>query len=262
MGEEVVRMTSTLVETVSINYEDFNESFLTCGTCLCTYNGAEHTPKLLPCSHTVCLHCLGRIAALACPQPPSNSSPVLGGGSGGLPGPSTPRDSPTFRCPICRELIHVPRGGVPALPPSFLVNQLLDLMASQRREVVPKCSTHSNQVRRRRAPLSFPLLCIFRLHPPLILIQVHFPLFQELLFCETCDSVFCAACVSSPHISSLQSGDHTVIPFSIAIKRMSEILLYKANECLAKVRESSFLREILLNDYKCKLIVFVSDCFP
>ena len=28
-------MSSTLVETVSIDYEDFNESFLTCGTCLC-----------------------------------------------------------------------------------------------------------------------------------------------------------------------------------------------------------------------------------
>lgn len=31
-------MSSTLVETVSINYEDFNESFLTCGTCLCEYS--------------------------------------------------------------------------------------------------------------------------------------------------------------------------------------------------------------------------------
>lgn len=47
-------MSSMLVETVSINYEDFNESFLTCGTCLCVYDGSEHTPKLLPCSHTVC----------------------------------------------------------------------------------------------------------------------------------------------------------------------------------------------------------------
>ena len=28
-------MSSTLVETVSINYEDFSEYFLTCGTCLC-----------------------------------------------------------------------------------------------------------------------------------------------------------------------------------------------------------------------------------
>ncbi|CAG7825030.1 unnamed protein product [Allacma fusca] len=192
-------MTSTLVETVSINYEDFNESFLTCGTCLCTYDGSEHTPKLLPCSHTVCLQCLGRIAAAAAP---SSTPSTLSSNSSG----STPRETPaTFRCPICRELINIPRGGVSALPPSFLVNQLLDLMASQRREVIPKCSTHSN---------------------------------QELLFCETCDSVFCAVCVTNPH-TSIQTGDHTVIPFSIAIKRMSEILLYKANECLSKLDEAT-----------------------
>lgn len=85
------------------------------------YDGGEHTPKLLACSHTVCLHCLSRIAG----QNPA---------------------APTFRCPICRDNITVPRGGVAALPPSFLVNQLLDLMASQRREVVPKCSIHFNQV--------------------------------------------------------------------------------------------------------------------
>jgi hypothetical protein len=86
------------------------------------YDGGEHTPKLLPCSHTVCLHCLSRIAA------------------------SQTRDTGSFRCPICRELITIPRGGVNALPPSFLVNQLLDLMSRQRREVIPKCSVHINQV--------------------------------------------------------------------------------------------------------------------
>ena len=32
------------------------------------------------------------------------------------------------------------------MPPSFLVNQLLDLMARQRREVIPTCSTHQTQV--------------------------------------------------------------------------------------------------------------------
>lgn len=36
---DVGRMSSTLVETVSLNYEDFNDSFLTCGTCLCVYDG-------------------------------------------------------------------------------------------------------------------------------------------------------------------------------------------------------------------------------
>ena len=52
-------------------------------------------------------------------------------------------------------------GGVGAFPPSFLVNQLLDLMARQRREIVPKCATHMS---------------------------------QELLFCETCDTIFCMMC--------------------------------------------------------------------
>ncbi|CAG9865330.1 unnamed protein product [Phyllotreta striolata] len=181
LGERMVSMNSTLVETVSINYEDFNESFLTCGTCLCMYDGQEHTPKLLQCSHTVCLHCLARIAA------------------------SQTRDTGTFRCPICRELIHIPRGGVSALPPSFLVNQLLDLMSRQRREVIPKCSVHIN---------------------------------QELLFCETCDTVFCTLCTGGSHNDAAASCEHTIIPFSIAIKRMSEILLYKANDCISKLSQA------------------------
>lgn len=126
-------MSQTLVETVSINYEDFNDSFLTCGTCLCIYDAVEHSPKLLPCSHTVCKNCLERIVE------------------------AQVHDTGYFRCPICREHIGVPRGGVVAFPPSYIVNQLLDLMQQQRRDVIPKCSTHSN---------------------------------QELLFCETCDSVF------------------------------------------------------------------------
>lgn len=142
------------------------------------YDGNEHTPKLLQCSHTVCLHCLTRIAA------------------------SQTRDTGSFRCPICRESINIPRGGVSALPPSFLVNQLLDLMSRQGREVIPKCSVHIT---------------------------------QELLFCETCDTVFCMSCTRGSHNDGTNSCEHTIIPFSIAIKRMSEILLYKANECISKV---------------------------
>ncbi|XP_058795861.1 tripartite motif-containing protein 2-like isoform X2 [Phymastichus coffea] len=200
----MVSMSSMLVETVSINYEDFNESFLTCGTCLCMYDGSEHTPKLLPCSHTVCLHCLTRIAA------------------------SQTRETGSFRCPICRELITIPRGGVAALPPSFLVNQLLDLMSRQRREVIPKCSVHTN---------------------------------QELLFCETCDTVFCTVCTGGSHTgTSPGCTEHTIIPFSIAIKRMSEILLYKANECISKLTQaqdsvSTELQRLDLAKQKCHEIL-------
>lgn len=170
------------------------------------YDGSEHTPKLLCCSHTVCLHCLTRIAA------------------------SQTRDTGTFRCPICRELITIPRGGVPALPPSFLVNQLLDLMSRQRREVVPKCATHLNQVSH-SASADAPLWPGLTARHPATDAPSVSP--QELLFCETCDSVFCTLCAGGSHSNG--PGEHTIIPFSIAIKRMSEILLYKANECIAKV---------------------------
>ncbi|KAK3103348.1 hypothetical protein FSP39_018650 [Pinctada imbricata] len=173
-------MSSTLVETVSINYEDFNDSFLTCGTCLCVYDSGEHTPKLLPCSHTVCRNCLERIIAAQL------------------------HDTGYFRCPICREHIGIPRGGVGTLPPSYIVNQLLDLMSQQRRDVIPKCSTHST---------------------------------QELLFCETCDSVFCTLCSGGLH-NGAGASQHTVIPFSIAIKRMSEILLYKAHLCIKNLNNA------------------------
>lgn len=70
-------------------------------------------------------------------------------------------------------------------------------------QVIPKCSVHVN---------------------------------QELLFCETCDAVFCSVCTGGNHAgASPGCAEHTIIPFSIAIKRMSEILLYKANECISKV---------------------------
>ena len=90
---------------------------------------------------------------------------------------------------------------------------------------------------------------------------------QELLFCETCDLVFCLQCVGGSHVtdagereannisnsrgvnssnrnsvvsytsySSVSESGHTVIPLSVARKRMSEIVIYKANECSTKVR--------------------------
>ncbi|KRX60225.1 Tripartite motif-containing protein 2 [Trichinella sp. T9] len=172
LGSDTMPTSSTVVETVSINFEDFSESFLTCATCLCSFDSNRRKPKLLSCAHTVCTICLDAIAEL--PQS---------------------LESGSFRCPICRETIPLPRGGVPALPPSFLVNQLIDLMNNRRRDLIPKCSTHVS---------------------------------EELLFCETCDRVFCPCC----NVETNECQNHTVVPFSIAIKRMSEIMLYKANQCV------------------------------
>ncbi|TGZ61877.1 hypothetical protein CRM22_007726 [Opisthorchis felineus] len=206
----VTDMASRLVETVMINVDDFADSFLTCGTCFTGYDTCERAAKLLPCSHTVCRSCLDRIL-------------------------ETQSQATSLRCPICREDIPVPAGGASSFPPAFIVNQLLDLLATQRRDVVPKCRIHSN---------------------------------QELLFCETCDVVFCTECrgrshaahpsgceslsdcdtanvplclsnehsgVGTPTTSGTSALNHNVISFNVAIKRCTEIMLYKMHLCIQEL---------------------------
>ena len=161
------------------------------------YDGAGKTPKLLPCSHTVCLECLQQI---------SNDENL---------------EDKHLNCPICRERILIPTGGVSAIPPAFLVNQLLELMRKQKRELVSRCNSHPD---------------------------------QELAYCETCDEVFCGSCKGfilifsyflqqlivsdNSHPDSLNST-HTIVPFSIATARMSEILSFRATESRAKLSRAS-----------------------
>lgn len=230
-------MVSTLRETININADDFTDNFLTCPTCMGSYDDGEHTPKLLPCSHTLCKACLIRIAATAVPLPSGtvvtptgivsahshphhqhashnslsrsvaaadSAAAIVSGNNNSSPFSSTsilnstPVQDQCFKCPICRENIVVPRnGGIASLPPSFVVNQLIDLIKNQRRDLVPRCSNHPN---------------------------------EELLFCETCDQAFCSICEN--HCREVSNADHIVIPFSIAIKRMTEIFLFKSNQCI------------------------------
>ncbi|VDD89939.1 unnamed protein product [Enterobius vermicularis] len=173
-------MGTTFVETVNINLEDFSESFLTCATCLCTYDQDKRKAKLLPCSHTVCLRCLTQMEQI-----------------------SQKEETNVIRCPLCREITTLPASGVSALPNSFLINQLFDLMRKQRKDVVPNCSAHPH---------------------------------QQLMYCEACDLVFCTTCRASL-ISSC--AEHNVVPFSVALKRISEIVVHKTRQCVANLDKAS-----------------------
>ena len=76
------------------------EEQLTCSICLDQYKD----PKILPCHHSFCRECLEEI-----PQ-------TLEKGRCFIP------------CPSCREPAEVPEGGgVSALPPSFIINNLLEI---------------------------------------------------------------------------------------------------------------------------------------
>ena len=89
-----------------------------------SYDDSDHTPKLLPCSHTLCLQCL---TSLSLSTSETNEAEI--------------------QCPICRHRVSVPVGGVTNLPPSFVVNQLLEMLRKQKKDVIKRCYNHPSQVR-------------------------------------------------------------------------------------------------------------------
>ena len=77
---------------------------LSCSVCMSTFTD----PKILPCFHTFCLHCLNELQRTS-----------------GKHGEIT--------CPECRRQFQVPGSGYPKdLPANFRMNSLLDVMAIQK----------------------------------------------------------------------------------------------------------------------------------
>ncbi|CAJ0560718.1 unnamed protein product, partial [Mesorhabditis spiculigera] len=192
---------SHLVETVNINLEDFSEAFLTCSTCLYQYDQDERKAKLLPCSHSVCLVCLQQLLQV---QQNANAP------------------SSCLRCPMCREVFALPQGGIHLLPAAFMINQLLDVMNKQRKDVVPHCALHPD---------------------------------DNMLYCEGCDLVFCQHCQQTA--TNKKCSQHTVIPLAIALKRMSEIMLYRTKNRLKSLEQAqtAINEEIRLLDENADTIV-------
>ena len=76
---------------------------VSCSVCMSKFTD----PKILPCFHTFCLHCLNELQRTS-----------------GLRGELT--------CPECRRKVQVPGSGYPKeLPTNFRMNSLLDVMAIQ-----------------------------------------------------------------------------------------------------------------------------------
>ena len=75
------------------------EEQLTCPVCLENFSN----PKILPCFHSFCLHCLEHVA-----------SEVI-------------EDKACLLCPTCRSPYPKPDEGLATLPPSFVINNLIEV---------------------------------------------------------------------------------------------------------------------------------------
>ena len=116
------------------------EQFL-CSVCLDQYK----EPKILPCHHSFCRECLGQT-----PQELEQGKYIL-------------------KCPICREPVQLTDGGVPSLPPSFFINNLMDVYQGLQKVESSNswpCPDHNK-------PLD--------------------------LYCNNCDTVICDFCATHEH---------------------------------------------------------------
>ncbi len=74
-----------------------------CAICMESFNDSNNAPKLLPCSHTLCLQCLLNLQ------------------DNRKKGPKADR----FQCPECRSNLSVPKTGIREFPTNRYV---LDMM--------------------------------------------------------------------------------------------------------------------------------------
>ncbi|XP_023932816.1 tripartite motif-containing protein 2-like [Lingula anatina] len=128
-------------------YAKFSDNFLTCHICLSEYKD----PRVLQCYHTFCLTCIANHA---------HASQVGG----------------KFQCPVCREEITIPTGGLDKLVHNFFLNKIKDFMLINPKEALCSvCKTEDVQ-----------------------------------LYCHNCKCHFCAKCQKEHHDNQDDSDGHAM----------------------------------------------------
>ncbi|XP_076453023.1 uncharacterized protein LOC143288431 [Babylonia areolata] len=108
----------------SLSLEDRRQA-LTCSLCLDIFRN----PKLLPCSHTFCQHCLERLLTSLARNAAQGSSET------------SLASATVFSCPNCRRRLMVPPGGVSAFQTNFYLHPQ-DLVKARE---LTHCLSHPEQ---------------------------------------------------------------------------------------------------------------------
>ncbi|CAD5114618.1 unnamed protein product [Dimorphilus gyrociliatus] len=113
-----------------------NEETLSCAICLESW--LRNKPRVLPCQHTFCLDCLENLET-----------------------------NNTIKCPVCRQNVTIPNGGVINFPRNLLISSLTQ---SLEEDMIHNCKIHLKEL----------------ISPP--------------IFCKTCNSPpICEDCLNQDH---------------------------------------------------------------
>ncbi|XP_013402938.1 tripartite motif-containing protein 2-like [Lingula anatina] len=137
---------------------DIKENILTCSICL----GEYEDPRVLPCYHTFCFGCI-------CDHASRTVTP-----------------NRTFLCPICREEVQFPAGGLNELKKNFVFSKAKDIITEQRdrgtfEKEQPNVATVTQDI------AQMTISC--KKHPN-----------KELeYYCEDDSTVICGKCIATGH---------------------------------------------------------------
>ncbi|XP_006819011.1 uncharacterized protein LOC102805657 [Saccoglossus kowalevskii] len=221
--------------------QEIDDQFLQCPVCMDQFD----TPKTLPrCGHTICVGCLTSIIS---------------------------RNYGRLKCPLCRidSTSLIPRGGVNALPDSYIINSLKEFVKVQKKskavigEVCSvckessaesyctvcdqlQCSDCSEKHQNITVTKHHKMLSIdeFRSTPSNLLQPRNCSLHeghQVELFCQSCDVPVCLQCIRTFH----QGDDHKHVALATAAEKKRAKVVKLLEQVNKKVPEMKKIRESL-----------------
>ncbi|XP_013418624.1 tripartite motif-containing protein 3-like [Lingula anatina] len=163
----------------------FTDNLLTCSICL----GEYEDPRVLPCYHTFCYGCI-------CDHVKRTSSP-----------------NRTFLCPVCREKIQFPAGGLSHLKKNFVFSKAKDIITQQQAYTGTIDSEQTNVAAVTQATAEMTINC--EKHPD-----------NKLkYYCEDDDTVVCGDCASTEHYR------HGIVP----VEKLANANRNKVKTALVKI---------------------------
>ncbi|XP_013418625.1 tripartite motif-containing protein 3-like [Lingula anatina] len=163
----------------------FTDNLLTCSICL----GEYEDPRVLPCYHTFCYGCI-------CDHFKRTSSP-----------------NRTFLCPVCREKIQFPAGGLSHLKKNFVFSKAKDIITQQQAYTGTLDSEQTNVAAVTQANAEMTISC--EKHPD-----------NKLkYYCEEDDTIVCGDCASTDHYR------HGIVP----VEKLANANRNKVKTALVKI---------------------------